>query len=213
MRPWKHGFRTTQIMAGLFSVGVVVGTKAQAFADADFNTASGIFTLATEHKFNTGDRVRLTTTGTVPSIFALATDYYVIRLSKFKYKLAANFANAYADTPLTGGTAAGGGAHTMTVREELDGMDRLAMRVEVPSVGTYRFSTIDSARNPSYVKMFTDALSYGVNCTPKSDDRVAREKLKTDSYFEVEVMDMAGATAEGYFNILAVGSQSPNRTA
>lgn len=61
----------------------------------------------------TGTRVRLTTTTTLPAGLALATDYYVIRVSNTTFKLATSYANAIAGTQIDI-TDAGTGTHTVS---------------------------------------------------------------------------------------------------
>jgi hypothetical protein len=61
----------------------------------------------------TGTRVRLTTTVTLPAGLALATDYYVIRLSDTTFSLATSYANAVAGTVINI-TSAGTGTHTVS---------------------------------------------------------------------------------------------------
>lgn len=61
----------------------------------------------------TGTRVRLTTTTTLPGGLALATDYYVIRVTDSTFKLATSYANAIAGTAINI-TDAGTGTHTMS---------------------------------------------------------------------------------------------------
>lgn len=57
-------------------------------------------------------RVRLTTTVTLPAGLALATDYYVIKVTDTTIKLASSYANAVAGTPVNI-TDAGTGTHTI----------------------------------------------------------------------------------------------------
>jgi hypothetical protein len=60
-----------------------------------------------------GTRVRLTTTTTLPAGLALATDYYVIKVTDSTFKLATSYANAIAGTAINI-TDAGTGTHTMS---------------------------------------------------------------------------------------------------
>jgi len=59
-----------------------------------------------------GTKVRLTTTTTLPAGLALATDYYVIRLSDTTFSLATSYANSVAGTAINI-TDAGTGTHTV----------------------------------------------------------------------------------------------------
>lgn len=60
----------------------------------------------------TGTKVRLTTTTTLPAGLALATDYFVIKVSDTTFKLATSYANAIAGTAIDI-TSAGTGTHTV----------------------------------------------------------------------------------------------------
>jgi hypothetical protein len=60
-----------------------------------------------------GTRVRLTTTTTLPAPLALATDYYVIKVSDTTFKLATSYANAIAGTAINI-TTTGTGTHTIS---------------------------------------------------------------------------------------------------
>lgn len=96
-------------------------------ADATTNTLgqSDTFTAATSDictytstasipsNILTGTRVRLTTTTTLPAGLALATDYYVIRLSDTTFSLATSYANAIAGTVIDI-TSTGTGTHTIS---------------------------------------------------------------------------------------------------
>jgi hypothetical protein len=61
----------------------------------------------------TGLKVRLTTATTLPAGLALATDYFVIKVSAGVFKLAASLVDALAGTAVDV-TDAGTGAHTVT---------------------------------------------------------------------------------------------------
>lgn len=58
-------------------------------------------------------RVRFTTSGTLPTGLATATDYYVIRLTDTTCKVASSYANAVAGTAVSITTGTGSGTHTM----------------------------------------------------------------------------------------------------
>lgn len=93
-------------------------TNTLGFADtftADAGTDVITWTTTTNRPSNilTGTRVRLTTTTTLPAGLALATDYYVIKVSDTTCKLATSYANAVAGTAINI-TDAGTGTHTMS---------------------------------------------------------------------------------------------------
>jgi hypothetical protein len=67
--------------------------------------------LTVSRVFQTGEKVQLTSTGTLPAGLALVTDYWVIRVSDTVIKLASSLVNAKAGTEVTF-TDDGTGAHT-----------------------------------------------------------------------------------------------------
>ena len=80
-------------------------------ADAGTDICTYTSTANIPSNILTGTRVRLTTTTTLPAGLALATDYYVIRVSDTTFKLATSYANAIAGTQINI-TDAGTGTHT-----------------------------------------------------------------------------------------------------
>lgn len=111
-------------VVGFYRVTAVTTTTAQATANtlsesdtftADASTDICTHTSTANYPSNilTGTRVRLTTTTTLPAGLALATDYYVIRVSDTTFKLATSYANAIAGTAINI-TDAGTGTHTMS---------------------------------------------------------------------------------------------------
>ncbi len=90
------------------------GTVVEAVASASWNAATDVITVASNaDKWPTGRKVRLTTTGTLPTGFALATDYFVIRVSATTIRLATSLASALAGSGVNF-TTAGTGTHTIT---------------------------------------------------------------------------------------------------
>lgn len=82
---------------------------------ADAGTDIITMTSTVNHPSNilVGTRVRLTTTTTLPAGLALATDYYVIKVTDSTFKLATSYANAILGTAINI-TDAGTGTHTMS---------------------------------------------------------------------------------------------------
>lgn len=77
------------------------------------NSSTDALTLAANQtKMQTGDLVRLTTTGTLPTGLSLSTDYYVIRESDTSIKLATGQADSYMGN-VVDITGAGAGTHTI----------------------------------------------------------------------------------------------------
>lgn len=111
-------------VVGFYRVTSVTTTSAQATTNtlgygdtftADASTDIITMTSTTNRPSNilTGTRVRLTTTTTLPGGLALATDYYVIKVTDSTFKLATSYANAVAGTAINI-TDAGTGTHTMS---------------------------------------------------------------------------------------------------
>jgi hypothetical protein len=111
-------------LVGFYRLTSVTTTTAQATTNtlgygdtftADASTDIITMTSTTNIPSNilTGTRVRLTTTTTLPAGLALATDYYVIKVSDSTFKLASSYANAVAGTAINI-TDAGTGTHTMS---------------------------------------------------------------------------------------------------
>jgi hypothetical protein len=100
------------------------GSITFSFVDGDVTT--GTDTIAeTAHGLVTGDKVRLTSTGTLPAGLALLTDYYAIRVDNNNFKLASSAKNAERGIAVDITAAAGGGTHTVTEQE----VDRRALDV------------------------------------------------------------------------------------
>ncbi len=81
-------------------------------ADAGTDICTWTSTANIPSNVLTGTRVRLTTTVTLPAGLALATDYYVIKVTDSTFKLATSYANAVAGTAINI-TDAGTGTHTV----------------------------------------------------------------------------------------------------
>lgn len=93
----------------------------------DNNAATGTFTAATTdictktaHGFVTGQKVRVSSTATLPAGLAAATTYYVIKLTADTFKLASTDANATAGTAVDI-TDTGTGTHSIVGYENLTG--------------------------------------------------------------------------------------------
>lgn len=111
-------------LIGFYRVTSVTTTSAQATtntlsqsdtftADAPTDVCTYTSTVNIPSNILVGTRVRLTTTTTLPAGLAVATDYYVIKVSDTTFKLATTYANAIAGTAINI-TDAGTGTHTIT---------------------------------------------------------------------------------------------------
>ncbi len=82
-------------------------------ADASTDIITMTSTANIPSNILTGTRVQLTTTTTLPAGLALATNYFVIKVTDSTFKLATTYANAIAGTAINI-TDAGTGTHTMS---------------------------------------------------------------------------------------------------
>lgn len=95
-------------------IGVGTGNLTESFAAAAVAPATDLITVGSNaDKWITGMIVQASTTGTLPTGLAAATNYYVIRISATTIKLASSLVNALAGTAIDI-TAAGSGTHTLT---------------------------------------------------------------------------------------------------
>lgn len=80
------------------------------FTDGDVNTGTNNITEVA-HGMETGDKVRLTTSGVLPEPLQIDTDYFVIKNTDDLFKLAASIQDAYNNIFINITSAAGGGTH------------------------------------------------------------------------------------------------------
>lgn len=94
-------------------IGVGTGQWTFTFANTDVNTSTDQIAVTASPEFKTGRKIRLTTTGTLPTGLALATDYYIIVVDSTHIKLATSEANALGGTAIDI-TGQGSGTNTGT---------------------------------------------------------------------------------------------------
>lgn len=103
---------TTTVSAKRFeargSQNVTLVTENVAAASVNIGTDA----LTVTRDFTTGEKIRVSTSGTLPSPLTIDTDYYVIRVSATEIKLATTLANALAGTQIDV-TTQGTGTHTV----------------------------------------------------------------------------------------------------
>lgn len=85
------------------------------FTDGDVTTGTDNINIASHGKI-TGQRLSLSSTGTLPTGLETETDYYVIKVDDDNLKLASSFDNASAGTAVDITAAAAGGTHTVTYK-------------------------------------------------------------------------------------------------
>lgn len=152
--------KTVQIQTDqFFTAGSFVATmNAENFVDADVNVGTNVVTIAA-HGFQSGDRVELTTTGTLPGGLALNTVYYLVRLTANTIQFTTTFADAINVASIVDITsAAGGGTHT--VRQYIQQSSYLGLyekpkfqieplTLKTRPIGLVKFYCVDTSSNPT----------------------------------------------------------------
>lgn len=95
----------------------VTGTGSRVLINTNTFTASSSsgLLLTYTNDFASGTKVRFTTTTTLPTGLALATDYWLVRVSATTARVATSYANYIAGTVIAF-TDAGTGTHTLTIQ-------------------------------------------------------------------------------------------------
>jgi hypothetical protein len=126
-------FRNVGGFAAIYEYPDLPGNNA---ATQTFTAATTDICTATAHGFQTGDRVRVSSTTTLPAGLSAATTYYVIYLTANTFKLATSDANATAGTAIDI-TDTGTGTHSIVGYENVTGLffspESIAIRAGVPS--------------------------------------------------------------------------------
>lgn len=125
-------FRNVGGFEAIYEYPALPGNNA---AGKTFTAATTDIVTANGHGYATGDRVRVSSTTTLPAGLAAATTYYVIALTENTFKLATSDANATAGTAVDI-TDTGTGAHTVVGYENVSGLffssEAIAIRAGVP---------------------------------------------------------------------------------
>lgn len=156
---------------GYYRVTTVTTTTAQSTTNtlgygdtftADAGTDIITMTSTTNIPSNilTGTRVQLTTTTTLPAGLALATDYYVIRVTDSTFKLATSYANAIAGTAINI-TDAGTGTHTMSRL-----LPRYTNGAGVQAIFFNPAATAMGAATPNLTLAYTNSAQVAGRATP-----------------------------------------------
>ena len=149
--------------------GPVLATQ---LADQTFTAAATDIVTAAGHGMYTGQKIRVSSAGTLPAGIVAATDYYAIVLSSSTFKLAASLVDALAGTPVIDITDAGTGIHTFTRQTSYARADKLSIGVDKKSF--------------SFEKSFTDltdkAINYRGMLAANLDLKFAYGELATGSF-------------------------------
>jgi len=158
-------------LIGYYRVTTVTTTTAQSTtntlgygdtftADAGTDIITMTSTANIPSNILTGTRVRLTTTTTLPAGLALATDYYVIKVTDSTFKLATSYANAVAGTAINI-TDAGTGTHTMSRL-----LPRHTNGAGVQAIFFNPAATALGAATPNLSLVYTNSAQTGSRATP-----------------------------------------------
>lgn len=158
-------------LIGYYRVTTVTTTTAQSTTNtlgygdtftADAGTDIITMTSTTNIPSNilTGTRVQLTTTTTLPAGLALATDYYVIKVTDSTFKLATSYANAIAGTAINI-TDAGTGTHTMSRL-----LPRYTNGAGVQAIFFNPAATAMGAATPNLTLAYTNSAQVAGRATP-----------------------------------------------
>jgi hypothetical protein len=115
-----NALRVLRGLEGFEAIYEYPGFAGEAAAQT-FTAATTDICTAAGHGLKTGDKVRLTTSNTLPAGLNLATTYFVIRLTADTFSLASSDANAVAGTAVDI-TGTGTGTHTITGFENTTGL-------------------------------------------------------------------------------------------
>lgn len=111
--------------------------------------ATDLVTTATDHGYQTGMKLTVSTTDTLPGGLAALTDYYFIYVSATTGKLATSQANALAGTAIDI-TSSGTGTHTIVVNTTIAGSIKLQKSLDpetVPAASRVWFDIGSSSQN------------------------------------------------------------------
>jgi microcystin-dependent protein len=110
------GYSTHGLTAG--SATVTLRFIPAAAGVASVNTTTDVLTTSSAHYWATGDKVRVTTSGTLPGGLTPGTDYYVRAAAATTVTLHPTVSDALANTNAVNITSAGTGTHTLVPQDE-----------------------------------------------------------------------------------------------
>lgn len=114
--PWQAKLVDLQGYYALSSTDVTgTGSRTLINTNTFVASSSGGLLMTTANDWNSGVKVRFTTTTTLPTGLALATDYWLTRISATTQKVSTSYANYVAGT-FVAFTDAGTGVHTLTIQ-------------------------------------------------------------------------------------------------
>jgi hypothetical protein len=149
-------------LLGFYRVTTVTTTTAQNVINSNTFTASlsGDLLLTYANDWQNFTKVQFTTTVTLPTGLALATDYWLVRQSATTAKVATSFANAIAGI-FVAYTDAGTGTHTLTAR-----LPRNSDGAKVDALFFNPSSTALGAGTPGFTLNYTNSAGVAGRSTP-----------------------------------------------
>lgn len=101
-------------LRGRSPIGSGQGTFTSSFLNTAVNAGTNQITVTANEHFVTGQKVQISTTGTLPSPLLVSTDYYIIVSNSTTISLTTTLANAQNATNNIDITTQGTGTHTLT---------------------------------------------------------------------------------------------------
>lgn len=187
------------------AIDIATGTSAA----ATITIFASAFAEAT-HRYSTGDVVRLTTTGVLPTGYALATNYYVIARTAGTFALASSAANAANGIEVVVTAYAGGGNHSVTLSSSIVAKYNLNYTDKIGGLDIHRgFYVLPQATGKYRVFLPVSAVStgnYTVHLTSLTIDQVPVLQAKNVAYFDVWLneIDTTAAYVDGNFSALII---------
>lgn len=177
-------------MLAFHRVTTVTTTTAQNTVSSNTFTASssGGLLLTYANDWSNYQKVQFTTTTTLPTGLALATDYWLVRASATTAHVATSYANALAGTVIAF-TDAGTGTHTLTCR-----LPRYSDGAGVQALFFNPAATALGAGTPNLTLGYTNSSNVATRATPTSPSAPIGKTAASNSHILY-----SGATGAGKF--------------
>jgi len=140
--------------------------------------------LTVARVYTTGEKVRLTTTGTLPAGLSLLTDFFVIKVSATKIKLATSINNTFAGTNIDI-TDSGSGTHTITLFSGLSTFFQQETISSAVTIGTSDGITEFQEFNLPDALVLDPTLTITVNAVPFTKVTTFVNSISTSEVFKV----------------------------
>lgn len=128
------------------SVGTMTAIQTLTAAYSSISNANPAVGTSTAHGLKTGDKIRLTTTGSLPTGLSTGTDYYIVRTGADTMNFCPTLADALAGTNKIATSGAGSGTHTWVIQPTTTG--NLTLLATYQYVVTFYNSSTFQESNP-----------------------------------------------------------------